>query len=181
MEPIRKIIDFTLAYIDLEPIIMGVETLAYIAIIAAAGVGAYSSIQAANASERVGRLNSQADQTNAIVSKQQGDAEAVSIRDRNKRIQAAQRVGFLKSGITLSGSALDVMYDSSLEGELDALNAQYKGQIGYYSNMSKSQIDSEEASSRATAYRYQAAGSILSGTGDALSLSNSPTFKTKNG
>lgn len=55
--------------------------------------------------------------------------EADRIRDRNKRLRGAQVVRVAKSGIMLEGSPSDVIYDSAVQGELDALAAEYIGDV----------------------------------------------------
>lgn len=124
----------------------------------------------------------------ALANRLQAEAEAGSIRRQNDRTRGTQRVSYLKSGVTLSGSASDVIYDSAIEGELDALNAEYKGRMAsQYSRdqaaysrdqgkqqasllRSKARMDAEaglyEASSRASAYKAQATGSLISGIGN---------------
>lgn len=127
----------------------------------------------------------------ALASRLQAESDAIATRRQNERTAGTQRVSYLKSGVTLSGSANDVIYDSAIEGELDALNTEYKGRVSsqYYSDQaaytrskgtteasllrSKARMDAEagvyEASSRASAYKAQATGSLLSGIGNMAS------------
>lgn len=136
------------------------------------------SIQASAAAKAVGNANVAADLTNAQISEAQANAQATQIRANNARLAARQRVGFLSSGITLDGSAQDVMYDSSIQGELDALNTEYKGKIGAYSDLRQSNIDALDGSTRSTMYQDQAYSSVLSGAGSALSLYANPNFNS---
>lgn len=141
---------------------MGIETAAYVVLAAAAVVGTAGSIQAAGAARKQGKLAQAAANAEATASRQQGQTEAEQIRNRNRRILASQRTGFLKSGITLDGTAGDVIYDSAIQGELDSLNALYKGETGYYSSKNRGTLARQSANSQATAYTYQAVGSGLS-------------------
>lgn len=140
---------------------MGLETVALVALAGAAVVGAAGSIQAAKAAKAQGKAAQRAAMVEAQVSRQQGDVEAERIRDRNKRIAASQRTAFLKSGITLDGTAGDVIYDSAIQGELDALNAEYRGKVGYYSSVNRGNMARAQGNSQAMAYNYQAAGGVL--------------------
>lgn len=192
------------------------QALPYIfAAVAAAGTASAvaSSNRAAKTASTIGNLNSNAqlsyaeansqavikqgdeeasvDQQNASAQIDQARVEAASIRAQNQRTLGTQRTSFLKSGVALSGSAIDVMYDSSVQGELDALNAEYRGNVAYgnltdQSQLAKSQaattadlyrrqaasgsaISVYDATSRAAAYRAQATASLLSGAGKIMS------------
>lgn len=140
---------------------MGLETIALTALAGASAIGAVGSIQAAGAARAQGKAAQRAAMVEAQVSRQQGEAEAARIRDRNKRIASSQRVAFLKSGVTLDGTAGDVIYDSAIQGELDALNAEYRGQVGYFSSVNRGNMARAQGRSQAMAYGYQAAGGLL--------------------
>jgi hypothetical protein len=143
----------------------------------------------AQAAEAQGESQAQISQRQATASLQQAQTEALAIRRQNDRVRGTQRVSFLKSGVTLSGSAQDVMYDSAIEGELEALSAEYKGKVAYSQNQDEaayarsqgstsarlyrsragtdSILSAYEGSSRASAYRAQSVGSFFSGVATA--------------
>ena len=149
----------------------------------------------AQAALQQGEAQAQLAEKQALASRLQADAEAISIRRQNQRVQGTQRVSYLKSGVTLSGSAADVIYDSAIEGELDALNAQYRGRMAsQYSRdqaaysrdqakqqasllRSRSRMDAQsalyEGNSRSNAYKAQATGQLLSGIGNMTSTAAS--------
>lgn len=150
----------------------------------------------AQAAEVQGESQAQIAEKQATASLQQAQSEALAIRRQNERVRGTQRVAFLKSGVTLSGSAQDVIYDSAIEGELEALAIEYKGKVAYSQNQdeaayarsqgttsarlyrSRAQTDSilsaYEGGSRAKAYRAQSVGSFFSGV---ASAANGPSFK----
>ncbi|CAB4182710.1 hypothetical protein UFOVP1090_28 [uncultured Caudovirales phage] len=157
---------------------MGLETVALIAIVTAGTIGAVGSIQAANAAEKQGEAARNAANVEAVTASQQAASEASRVRDRNKRIAASQRVSFLKSGLTLDGTE-DVIYDSAIQGELDALNVTYRGDVAATGSRTRGSLANAAAKSQATAYRYQAVGSVLGAAGSAASVgsrSSQPTF-----
>lgn len=141
--------------------------------------------QNAAATQAQGLAQEQIARRQATAAIQQAQAEAAAIRNENARVGGTQRVNYLKSGVTLSGSAQDVMYDSSIEGELNALNAMYRGQTSYSyyrdeASYARSQGDTQarlirlkarsdagltamEGGARASAYRAQSVGSFFSG------------------
>lgn len=50
-------------------------------------------------------------------------------RDRNRRLRGTQVTKISSAGVLVDGSALDVLYDSAVEGELDALSIKYLGEV----------------------------------------------------
>jgi hypothetical protein len=152
---------------------------AAVATTAASAVISYQGNKAAARSARaIGEANAQLDLQQAAVTQQQAQSEADVVRARNLRLTATQKTTFLKSGLTLdSGTAQDVVYDSSVQGELDALNVLYKGNISAGFSRKQAAISRYEGASRSTAYSYAATTSLLSGAGQALSLAASPGFK----
>ena len=163
---------------------MGLETLALVAIVAAGTIGAVGSIQAAEAAKDQGRAAQAAANIEASTAMQQANSEADAIRNRNKRIAASQRTSFLKSGITLDGTAGDVIYDSAVQGELDALNTVYRGSVAATSARNRGSLARASANSQSTAYMYQAAGSVVGAAGSFASVASrnsQPTFGTSSG
>jgi hypothetical protein len=158
-----------------------VPFIPYIIAGATAAVGYSSSMQAKKSSKELGELNAQLDEKQAQIALDQSRSEADRVRERNRRIRSTQRTSFLKSGLTLEGTPDDVMYDSSIQGELDALNVLYKGQVAAGYQRKSAVIARMDGNSRATAYQSQAYGSLLSGAGSALSAYNSPSFKAPTG
>lgn len=159
----------------------------YAAMFATSVVATVSSYQAnkraASQSQQIGEANAAIDMEQSAVALDQSNFEANQIRDRNRRLAATQRAGFLKSGITLEGTPQDVIYDSALQGELEALSTVYEGQIKANYARKQASIDRYEGASRSSAYKSAATGSLISGVGDALSIAakgasyNNPKFK----
>jgi hypothetical protein len=143
----------------------------------------------AQAAENQGESQARIAERQATASLQQAQTEALAIRRQNERVRGTQRVSFLKSGVTLSGSAQDVMYDSAIEGELEALAAEYRGKVAYNVNQdeaayarsqgetsgrlyrsrasTEAQLTAMDGGARARAYRAQSVGSFFSGVATA--------------
>lgn len=68
----------------------------------------------------------------AIQEQQQADREIDSLRETRLRTLGSQRAALGKSGLTISGSAVDVMTDTSLQIEKEIQLARYRGQVGAY-------------------------------------------------
>ena len=150
--------------------------------VAAAGVSAYASYQQGQSQKRMAEYNAKIRDSQAksleqssTASQQQAAYEAQQTRERKTRLLATQRVSYLKSGVEISGSALDVMNDTATELEMDALTSIYKGQIsgGQYSygadveraGGAMSRMGGKTAAEQGN---YAAVGSLLSGAGSAV-------------
>lgn len=112
-----------------------VATLATTA--AGAATSAIASSQAASAEQDAQNYNAQVAENNAVVSRDKAKYEADRLRDRNRRIVAEQRGEYLASGLQLSGTVDDVIFDSSIQGELDVMSAEYSGKIQSDANLAE--------------------------------------------
>lgn len=161
-----------------------VTAIALVASLAAAGVGAYSAIAQGQAAEDAAKFNAKVNENNAQAAANQAQFEAEQVRRRNVAILGRQKALFAKGGVTLSGSAEDLLYDSVVQGELNVLSTLYAGdvQAGYY--RSRAQIGLFEGANARTAGYYGAASAVLSGASGAARYSrssygsrSSPTFE----
>lgn len=111
-----------------------------------AGVGAYAAIQQGKAAKKSADYEAeimgaqakaqdnqaQVVEQNAAIAQDQARFESDRIRSRYRKVISSQKSAYSKGGVTLTGSADDVMYDSILSGELDALAAEYQGEVEAY-------------------------------------------------
>lgn len=109
------------------------------------------------------RDNAKLAEENATLSREQSIYDGEKIRQLNRRLVGAQKAAVAKSGIQIEGSPTDVIYDSSLQGELDALLTEYKGEIDASKSMHQSraflleaQFTRENAIRTAGEYHVQA-------------------------
>jgi hypothetical protein len=164
--------------------------IAAVAAVAAAGVSAYGAYEQGQAQKEMSKYNAEVARNNAKAINSQTDYDVQRIKDRNRRIRATQASGFLKSGVTLEGSAQDVLYDSSLEGEMDALSVAYKGTIQSNAAKSGAALYNMQGNIAQQNAAYSATGSILGGVGSAAGYTaqynqyqaqntqRNPSFKT---
>ena len=136
-----------------------------------AGLGAYSSIQQGQAAKSAAEYNAAVARNNAAASQTQASEEAARSRSRTRRALSSQRAQFAKSGAMVSGSALDVLYDSSIQGEMDALSIEYRGAVEANRYMAQAGLNRMEGRSASQAGYLQGAGSILGGASN-MSLIN---------
>jgi len=142
------------------------QALPFIALAATAvgtGVAVYGQMEQAKAAEKAAKFNEKVAENNATAARNAAMAEAERVQRRNRAIIGKARSSFAKSGVLLSGSAEDIIYDSLIQGELDRMTALYTGsqQSSYYHTQGMlARMEGQNASSAA---KFSAAGTILSG------------------
>lgn len=116
------------------------------------------------------QLSAQADAAkyNAAVLRQQSDqalrtsaAEEATQRRQAEQVLGTQRAAIAESGLGFGGSAADVMRESRIEAELDALNIRYKGQLESRNLLSAAALEKYKA---ATARRQVPLAYVGAGT-----------------
>lgn len=150
------------------------------AALAGAGVSAYSSIQQGKSAQAQAEYNAKQAEIQAADAQLRGGIEANQKRQEVRRVLAAQQTKLAANGVdTASGSALNLFGDTSREGEMDAQTAYanaLREAYGYQSQATSYRFSGKTAMSNAYG---QAAGSLLSGAGNALGTWNSvPSSKT---
>lgn len=145
------------------------------------GVGIY---QQGKAQKNMARFNAKMAERNAIIqrnnslqARQQASIEADRRRRLAKRIQGKFRADAIKSGSTLSGSVNDILYDTALEQEQDALTELYKGQVSGQAFATKA-VESEaeaditraQGAARYKAGLWGAGGTMLTGFTNAAGI-----------
>ena len=93
--------------------------------LAVAGLTGLTGFQGSKAEKEQGRAEQAAAMFNADIIEKRGLQEETLIRRRSKQQQGLARVAIAKSGITVSGSALDALAESAANAEIDALNARF--------------------------------------------------------
>lgn len=102
------------------------------------------------------RAESKAIRRQAEVTRQAADFELARLGEETEALRSRQRVAFAKSGVTQTGSVLDVQTQTAEDAELEALNIQFGAGAGVQSRLF-------EARQARTAGVVRAAGTILTG------------------
>lgn len=153
---------------------------ALVATVASAATSAYASYASGQAQKKAANTQQKIADNNAMAQRQQASYDSQRIRERNQRLRGAQVAAISKSGQTLGGSAADVIDDSDIQGELEAMNTLYKGDVTAGESVAEGHLAKMRGDSAAFQGTLAAGGSILSGTGQGLSIySSSPQFKKK--
>lgn len=138
--------------------------------LSAAGTGAtiYAQQEAASAQKDAANYDAQVAANNALQAQQASDYEATRIRDKNRRLLASSVAATAKNGIQLSGSSQDVLYDSSVQGELDAMAALYTGKVSANAQEAQARLSRMKSASIGASQGINAAGTALGGVGSGL-------------
>ena len=135
-----------------------------------AAMQAASVIHRANYDAQVSELNAQIARNNAVMlersasqAREKASYESERIDRLNRKLRATQRARFAASGVSLEGTAADVMFDSVLQGELDELAAIYIGDeearssyIAANNQMFSATMADHQAEAIRTSGRYEA-------------------------
>ena len=85
--------------------------------------------QAAKAQKAQHEYNAAVQENNAIIAEQNAQYEADKHDDNLRRLMASQKSSYSSSGVTSTGSALDVALDTVTQGEMDKMAILYGGDI----------------------------------------------------
>ncbi len=121
-------------------------TMSAAAAFAGAAGSVLDGIQGYNAAKAEAK---QAD-ANAKIVGQQTAAEEARIRNQGARLRGEQIAAAGASGITLDGSPTDIILDSAVESEMEALNARYRGTVERIGYKNQARVSKWEASNALT-------------------------------
>src|SRR5262245_60300350 len=146
------------------------------------GVATYGAISQGNAAEDAAKASARAENANAKAAQDAAALEAGQVRRRNLLRLGEQRATAAKSGVLIDDSAADVIYDTSIQGELEAQSALYSGatQASYY--RSRGSLARLEGSNAKRASQIQAGSTLIGGLGrTAGEYSRIPSRNASNG
>ncbi|MGE5147403.1 MAG: hypothetical protein ACM3N5_11675 [Candidatus Eiseniibacteriota bacterium] len=107
----------------------GIGEAMAIASIASAAASAAGAAAQGNAARAAANYNAAVARQNADIARANATADAAKQERQGDLLAGRQRAATGASGITPQGSPLDVMADSALESELDALTTHYRGEL----------------------------------------------------
>lgn len=139
---------------------------------ASAVMSAYGSYSQGQAQAAAAEAQAQQADYNAKIAEQQAqDAEHRGrIAEQNQRMKTAQvlgqqRAGFGASGFDLSGTALDILGDTAMVGEMDALTVRHNAEYEAWDRRQQAYgFQNEAAVARASGKNAKKAGMINAGT-----------------
>jgi hypothetical protein len=134
-------------------------------IIAGTAVQAIGAIQQGNAAKAAADYNASMLDRNAEIERSQANQREEAKRREVRQVLGQQRAAFAQSGGGMEGSAADVMQQSAINAELDALTLRYEGDIRARGMESEARMERFAGKQAQKAGYFKAAGSILSGAG----------------
>lgn len=146
------------------------ETAAAILAITGSTMQAIGAIQQGTAAKNAGDFNAAILNQNAVTERQMAGEREEAQRRTARRVLGSQRAALAQSGIGLDGSAADVMQQSAANAELDALTTRYEGELRSRGMETQARLERYQGKAAKKASYFEAAGSILSGSGQAYGL-----------
>lgn len=144
-----------------------IPAIVAITALAGAGVAAYSAVSQGNAAEDAAKATQRAESANAQAAMDAAALEAGQVRRKNLLRLGSQRADAAKSGVLINGSAADVIYDTAIQGELEAQSVLYSGaQSASYSKQRGANARAAGADAKPASY-INAGSSIIGGLGSA--------------
>jgi hypothetical protein len=130
-------------------------------------MGAISAKQQGEAAEEAAEYNAAVAQNDAIAAQNAAAQEARQIRRKNLMRLGAQRSSIAKSGVSMdAGSSFDdVIYDSAIQGELDAQSMLYSGLVRSQAQMAAGAMSLYEGQQAKRAAGIGMASSLIGGLG----------------
>lgn len=134
-----------------------------IALVGAAALSAVGGLAAAQSQKETAEFNALQAERDAAAAEAESKEEARRIRHQGRRLRGEQVNQAAASGLTITGSILDILADDAMEIELQALDAERQGELSSIRGR-------EEASLTRSIGKSQARQSILGGLTRAASF-----------
>lgn len=148
---------------------MGIETIALIAIAAGGAVSAYSSIQQGKQQEKQYQYKAKVEKNKAMAERSAARLELDQKRRRTRMVKGKQATAAAKSGTTLSGSIKDIMFETSIDSELDQLATVYQSQTSSTSRFADARMFQQSGKFAKQQGYLNAASTILTTAGSMAS------------
>mgnify|MGYP000855960130 CR=1 FL=1 len=126
-------------------------------------ISAYGSLQQGEAGKAAADYNSQVAEENAVTARQQAKEQARRESISSEKLLGQMRAGYGASGVTMSGSAMDVLQESAANAELDRLTTLYAGDVKATAYKNESRLEKFKGNQAQTAGQIGAAAALLDG------------------
>jgi hypothetical protein len=131
---------------------------------ALAGIMGYKgNMAAAKSAEAVADYNAVLAENEAVLLARAKRDQEQALRKQSERLEGRQATIIAASGVELSGSPFQTLADTYFNTEKDAAMIRYAGSIEQMQKQSEAALARTEGRARASALRYQAYGSLLTG------------------
>ena len=124
-------------------------------------LGYKGNMASAKAEKEIGDLNALKLKNEQILIGRNTRAKEANLRKESERLVGKQRVAVAKSGVQMTGSTLEVLRDTFLNTEMDALGIRYAGSVEESGKIFDAAITKASSNARATAYKTAAYRTVL--------------------
>jgi hypothetical protein len=125
--------------------------------------------QAARAQRAAGEYNGQILEQNATLVEDRTQREERRFRTATRRQMGAIDAAYAASGVQQTGSVVDVVMDSAVTAERDALEIRHAGELEAFGLRNRAEISRLYGSQEAAATQTASTATLLSGTGNVIS------------
>lgn len=145
--------------------------VAIVLVVAAAAYSAYSSYQQGKAQEDMYEYQQDVQEYNAALERQNAEYQARKHRKDVQRLLASQRAHLSASGLDISmGSPLELMADTAYEGEMDAQEIIYAGEMRATGLQHQADLSGFQGKVAYWSGKQKAYGTLLSGAASGASM-----------
>jgi hypothetical protein len=137
------------------------------AVVAGGALQTKGILDEAQMQHNVGKYNAEIDRQNAQLAIMQSREDERKQRVYGRKALGDIRSGYAASGITMEGSAMDILEESAANAELDALSIRHGGYAKATAYRSQAQMAEYQGAEAMRAGRTKAAATILSTAGKA--------------
>jgi len=133
-------------------------------------MGYKGNMAAAQSAQATAEYNAQVAENEAVLLARAKRDEEETLRQQSDRLIGTQRLMTAASGVQMTGSPLQALADTYFSTAMDAAMIQYAGDIEQVQKQSEAALTRAEGGARASALKYQAYGSLLSGAQQSATL-----------
>ena len=124
-------------------------------------LGYKGNMASAKAARQVGEYNAVVAENEKTLLQRATRQKEANLRKNAERLQGTQRVATAKSGIQMSGSALEALRDTFFNTELDAIGIRYAGSIEEAAKVNEAAMARATASAQSAQFKTAAYKSVL--------------------
>lgn len=126
-----------------------------------AGMSAVSAISGASQQKAAAKYNAKVAENQAIAARQQASANAKMQRRSSEKKIGSMQAAYAASGVSIEGSALDVLEESARNAEMDRQNIIYGGELRAIGSEGTAQLERYQGKNAMTSGYLSAAGSLF--------------------
>jgi len=134
-----------------------------IGLIASSAFSAMGAIQQGKSAQAAANANAQIAENNAAIARASSEAEESRRRRASEKEMGTLRTRIGKSGVTATGSILDVVEESVYNSEVDAMNARLEGAQQSTSFLNQANVSRAEGANAKRSGYISAAGTLAGG------------------